>query len=180
MQTLVLSASYEAMEVITWQRAMTLLFEGKVEIVEEYEDKEVRTVSLTFKMPSIIRFIRRMRSTKRAIKFSRQNVWARDRGTCQYCLNKVRREIATYDHVVPRSQGGHTRWENIVIACTDCNQKKRDRTPEQAGMRLKIVPVKPKSLPGGMSFMLTYRKGMPFSWSQYMLDISYWNTALED
>lgn len=179
MQTLLLAADYRPLQVVSWERAFVLLFEGKIEIVEEYEDKVIRTVSLTLKVPSVARFLKRLVNTKRAIKFSRQNVFARDRGNCQYCGNKVRRERATYDHVLPRSQGGHTRWENIVISCVDCNQRKRDRTPEKAGMRLRTQPIKPKSLPGQPSYMLTYRKGMPIQWAQYLQDTVYWYGELE-
>jgi 5-methylcytosine-specific restriction endonuclease McrA len=167
------------MEVVSWERAFTLLYEGKVEVVTEYEDRQVRTVNMTFKMPAVIRFIKRMRTHKRAIKFSRQNVYARDQGRCQYCGSKVRRDVATYDHVVPRSKGGHTRWENIVIACVDCNQNKRDRTPEQSRMKLRSTPVKPNALPSGGSFTLTYRKGMPPEWKAFLTDMAYWEGELE-
>lgn len=179
MQTLVLGADYTAMEVTSWERAMTLLCEGKVEVVNEYEDKLVRTVSLSFRMPSVVRFIGKVRSTKRAIKFSRQNVWARDKGCCQYCGNRVPRHEVTYDHVLPRSKGGHTRWENIVTCCAPCNQRKSNRTPQEANMRLRSTPVKPKSLPNSPSFMLTYRKGMPAEWKQWMYDAAYWGVALD-
>lgn len=178
-QTLVLDKAYQALEIVSWQRAMTLLCEGKVEVVEEYQDSVVRTVTLQFQTPAVIRFFDKLRTNKRAIKFSRQNVYARDKGRCQYCGNNVRRDIATYDHVVPRSKGGHTNWTNIVIACQDCNQKKRDRLPAQAGMRLRTEPVKPKSLNGQTSFTLTYRKSYPAEWKQWMTDARYWATELE-
>lgn len=180
MQTLVLGKDYQPMEIVPWERAMTLLCEGKVEVVQEYEDQFVRTVTVKFNMPSIIRFIDKARSLRRAIKFSRANVWLRDKGRCQYCGNQTRRDIATYDHVTPRAQGGKTTWENIVIACVDCNQRKRDRSPVQAGMRLRTNPVKPKFLPGAGSFTLTYRKDQPLAWKDYMHDVAYWNVMLEE
>ena len=84
---------------------------------------------------------------KRGVKFSRNNVFARDDFRCQYCgARKSAREL-NYDHVVPRVQGGKTVWENIVASCYDCNGMKRGRTPEQAGMKLLRAPVKPRSLP---------------------------------
>ena len=179
METLILSAAWEPMEIVSWQRAMTLVFMNKVEIVEEYEDKAIRTVSIELKMPSVVRFVRTLKNRKRAIKFSRQNVWARDKGRCQYCGIKTPRHLATYDHVLPRAQGGLTRWENVVIACVTCNQKKGNRTPEQARMKLLSVPVKPASLPGGAGMTVTYMKGMPLAWSQFCVDASYWYGELE-
>ena len=132
---------------VHWQRAVALLFQGKVEVVEEYDDKEIRSITFTLKMPSVVRFLRAIRGKKKAVKFSRQNVYARDGGRCQYCISKVARFEATYDHVVPRAHGGKTTWENIVIACVPCNQRKGGRTPAQAGMRLRTLPVRPKKLP---------------------------------
>jgi len=144
METLVLSTGYEPVARVSWQRAINLLFLGKVEVVEEYEDRLVRSVTFAVKMPSVIRFLRAVRNRKRAIKFSRENVYARDHGRCQYCNARVSRQDATYDHVVPRAQGGHTTWENVVICCFSCNQRKGGRTPPQAGMSLLSTPVKPK------------------------------------
>src|SRR5262245_7675318 len=148
MDTLVLNAGYEPVARVGWQRAVTLLFLGKVEVVEEYEDKEVHSVTFALRMPSVVRFLRAIRGAKKlGLKFSRENVYLRDHGRCQYCQRKVPRHEATYDHVLPRSQGGHTSWENVVIACLPCNQKKGGRTPEQARMILRVAPAKPKRLP---------------------------------
>src|SRR5512138_1299602 len=117
MDTLVLSHAWAPVARCSWRRALTLLFEGKVEVIEEYENRVVRSVTLEFKVPSVIRFLRKIRDRKPAVKFSRENVYARDKGRCQYCGEKVARPEATYDHVTPRSQGGQTRWENVVICC---------------------------------------------------------------
>lgn len=174
MDTLVLSAAYEPMERVSWQRAMTLWITGRVEVVEEYEDRYVRTVSVRFNMPSVVRFVSALRRRKKGVKFSRENVYARDKGRCQYCGERVPRHAATYDHVVPRSRGGTTRWENIVIACMPCNQLKGCRTPEQAGMPLMVEPVKPRSLPDFWKVCITYDKSMPTTWRQYLTDMSYW------
>jgi 5-methylcytosine-specific restriction endonuclease McrA len=179
MDTLVLSPGYEPVARIHWQRAVTLLFMGKVEVVEEYEDKEIRAVTFSCKMPSVVRFLRSMRSKKKAIKFSRENVYARDNGSCQYCGNKVPRHESTYDHVKPRSQGGTTIWENVVICCVPCNQKKGGRTPEQARMKLLSVPVRPKKLPD-VRFTLVFRKGDPETWKTWCRDFQYWNGELEE
>ncbi len=178
METLVLSAGYEPVARVHWQRAVALLFQGKVEIVEEYEDQEIRSVTFSIKMPSVVRFLRAVRGKKKAIKFSRENVYARDGAKCQYCLKKVERNEVTYDHVRPRSQGGTTVWENVVICCVDCNQKKGGRTPEQAKMKLHSLPVKPKKLPE-IRVTVVWRKGMPESWRTWLRDFQYWNGELE-
>jgi len=145
-QTLLLSSGYEPLTTIPWQRAISLLTLGKVEVVEEYE-KQIRSVSVTLKMPAVVRLVNMFRREKQRIKFSRVNVLARDRWTCQYCGKKFPDRELTYDHVVPRSQGGKTCWENIVTACQDCNAKKGDRTPAQARMQLKSLPVRPAWVP---------------------------------
>jgi 5-methylcytosine-specific restriction endonuclease McrA len=180
METLVLSAVYEPVARIPWQRAMTLLFLGKVEVVEEYEDRFVRSVTLEFRMPSVIRFLRALRGRKKAIKFSRESVYARDKGTCQYCGDKVPRHEATYDHVIPRVSGGTTHWSNVVIACVPCNQRKGGRTPAEAAMRLLSTPVKPRHLPEVFRLSFTYERGMPQSWRAWLRDISYWHGALDE
>jgi len=179
METLVLSNGFEPVARVSWKRAITLLFEGKVEVVEEYEDRFVRSVTVELKMPSVVRFLRSIRRRKPQVKFSRENVYARDKRSCQYCGRAVARHEATYDHVVPRSRGGKTGWENIVIACVRCNQDKGGRTPAEAGMRLRTTPIKPTSLPDTMRFVFGWEKGMPTSWRAWLRDFSYWNGELE-
>ena len=159
METLVLNVSYEPVARVSWQRAITLLWERKVEVVEEYEDYRVRSVTFELKMPSVIRFLRAVRGRKRAIKFSRENVYARDKGRCQYCRTAVPRHEFTYDHVIPRRQSGQTRWENVVVCCTPCNQRKGGRTPEDAGMKLVAQPVRPRTLPGRDALHLHLAEG---------------------
>lgn len=180
METLVLNASYEPLARISWQTAMRLLFQEKVEIVEEYEDREIRTVTITFKVPSIIRLLKMVRRRKKQVKFSRDNVYARDSGKCQYCYKRVPRHEVTYDHVFPKSRGGRTTWDNVVIACVPCNQKKEDRTPVEARMTLRTKPIRPKKLPNTARFTIMYRKGMPISWKQFLMDAAYWHGSLEE
>lgn len=144
--TLLLNASYEPMKVITWERAVTLIVLGKVELVEAY-DEMVRGVSVTLQMPSVVRLRRYARGRKKGVKFSRVNVYRRDEFTCQYCGERPGVAELTFDHVVPRAQGGKTEWTNIVTACVDCNAMKADRTPEQAGMTLARRPSRPAYMP---------------------------------
>ncbi|RKG87132.1 HNH endonuclease [Corallococcus terminator] len=179
METLVLSQSYEPVARIPWQRAIHLLFQGKVEVVEEYEDRVVRSVTVELRMPSVIRFVRALWKGPRGIRFSRENVYQRDHCRCQYCGLKVTRPEATYDHVVPRAQGGHTSWENIVIACVPCNQRKGNRTPAQARLTLLAVPVKPKKMPNAVHLSFLVEQGVPMSWRKFLRDVAYWHTELE-
>lgn len=186
MDTLVLDSSFQPVDRVPWQRALTLYFKGKVEIVEEYTDRVVRAVSQAFNMPAVIRFLRGLRSRRKAIKFSRENVYARDKGACQYCGRGVPREEFTYDHVSPRSKHGKTEWTNVVVACIPCNQLKGGRTPQEAGMRLRSYPVKPKKLPDMKHLTFLWRDGMPEAWKGYMRsaedvarDIVYWHGELD-
>ena len=180
METLVLNPGYEPVARVSWQRAITLLFRGKVEVIEEYEDRDIRSVTFVVKMPAVVRLLRALRGAKKAIKFSRENVYARDGGKCQYCDARVLRHEATYDHVVPRAQGGVTTWANIVIACVACNQRKGGKTPEQAGMRLRCAPVRPKKLPETFRITLSFSKGVPESWKTWIQAYAYWNTELDE
>jgi len=170
--TLVLDQGYQPHRIVSWQRAVTMLFDGKVEVVEEYDD-DIRSISITIKMPAVVRLLHRIRGKKQAVKFSRINVATRDAFTCQYCATKHPLSKLTYDHVVPRAQGGLTRWENIVMACYGCNETKRDRTPEQAGMKLLKKPVKPAYLP--VVTMKFSTGDIPSAWASWM----YWNGTLE-
>ncbi len=174
-----LNASYQPGARVPWQRAITLLFLGKVELIEEYEDRTIRSVTFEVKMPSVVRFLRMLKRRKPVIRFSRENVYARDHGACQYCGKKVTRAEATYDHVLPRSQQGGTHWENIVIACVPCNQRKGGRTPAQAGLTLLREPVRPKWTPllRGSPVKGAHRAWLPFL---SLTDASYWNVELDE
>ncbi len=169
MDTLVLSAAYEPMERIGWQRAMTLFVSGRVEVVESYAERVVRTIDHVFQLPAVVRFhSARRQQPRRLIRFSRENVWLRDRGRCQYCAEPVPLARITFDHVVPRCRGGRTAWDNVVMACRPCNQRKADRTPEEAGMRLSLAPVRPRSLPRWRHPDLAWREDMPAPWAPYL------------
>ena len=180
-QTLVLDASCFPVARVSWQRAVTLFFQEKVEIIEEYEDRELRSVTFSMKMPSIVRFVKAVRRRKKVVKFSRSNVYDRDGGKCQYCKTKVHLHSYTYDHVVPKSRGGKTVWDNIVVSCIACNQKKGCRTLDQAGMKLVSKPVRPKKLSGRhLRFNILWRVGMPETWKSFLASVHYWNDELEE
>jgi len=167
METLVLDFNFQPAGHISWDRAITQWCKGKVEIIQSYEDRDIRSASFVIKMPAVVRELTRYRK-KSVIKFSRENVYMRDKGRCQYCNVSVAKYEATYDHVVPRRAGGKTQWENIVIACHACNQKKGSLTPSQAGLRLLSTPVKPKTLPFSMRFMLIWRNDLPIEWKDWL------------
>lgn len=124
-KTLLLNAGFEPLRVVSWQRAFSLIFQGKVEILEEYGAK-IHTVSEEFKVPAVIRMRRWVNLKKHApvIRFSRANVYARDDYRCQYCYVCFSEKDLTLDHVHPVVHGGKKTWDNIVTACIRCNQKK--------------------------------------------------------
>jgi 5-methylcytosine-specific restriction endonuclease McrA len=178
MLTLVLDVGYQPVSRVPWETAIVWALERVVEVIDEYPDRYIRTPSWSVRMPSVVRFVRAT-PRKKAIKFSRHNVYARDGGRCQYCGQRVRRDEFTYEHVVPRVLGGKTSWENVVVACVSCNQKKAGRTPAQAGMRLLSTPVKPKKLPN-VPRGIHFTDGMPESWKSWLRDAVYWGGELED
>ena len=172
--TLVLNSSYEPLRVVHWKKAITLLCQGKVEVLE-FHDQDIRGVSVTFQLPSVLRLLKmvKLKAQHRSVKFSRINIFTRDRYTCQYCHKRHRTENLTFDHVMPIAKGGKKTWENIVTACWRCNNKKSGRTPEEAGMLLKKKPVKPRWTPS-LTLMLGLRK-TPKTWRDYL----YWHVELD-
>jgi 5-methylcytosine-specific restriction endonuclease McrA len=162
---LLLNATYEPLRIISWKRAVTLLTLGKVEVLESYQ-REVRSVTLAIRLPAVIRLLHLVRFRDQSIRFSRQNIYIRDKHQCQYCGKTLDACELTYDHVVPRSLGGKTAWENIVTCCLACNKKKGGRTPEQAKMRLVRKPKRPSMHP---MLLITLRNRMtPDSWRDYL------------
>lgn len=171
-QTLVLSQGYEPLKVVSWQRAITLLSLGKVEVIEEYDD-QIRSTYLVIKMPAVVRLVNAFRRRKKPVKFSRINIYGRDKYRCQYCGDKVTLESGTYDHVTPRAQGGTTIWKNIVTACEPCNTRKANRTPREAGMRLRTKPIQPTAVP--VQALRLRSTNAPDQWRDYL----YWTGSLD-
>ena len=174
-QTLLLNASFEPLKVVHWQKAVTLLCQGKVEVISVY-DRDVHSVSITFKLPSVIRLLRYVRIKHRFdyVPFSRANIYARDTHTCQYCGQTLPMSELTFDHVVPVAQGGRKDWENIVTSCVTCNRIKGGRTPAEARLTLLRMPRRPESVP---AIRITVGlRNAPESWRDYL----YWNVELDD
>jgi 5-methylcytosine-specific restriction endonuclease McrA len=165
MNCLVLTPWMSPHQSISWQEAVTLVFLKKADVLEEYE-ATVSSPSMTIQLPAVLRLKKQVVRMKKDVKFSRVNVYQRDSYTCQYCCNKKPASQLNYDHVIPRSRGGKTVWENIVTSCVKCNLHKDNRTPEEAGMRLLRKPQKPKSLPLTSIFVLP--REVPEEWLVYL------------
>lgn len=157
---LVLNASYEPLSVVSSRRATCLVLSDKAELLE-HDGSLVRSENLTFQRPSVIR-LRYMVKVPyiRRTALSRRAIFARDDHRCQYCGERA----DSIDHVMPRSRGGEHAWENVVAACRPCNLGKRDRTPEEAGMRL----ARPCRVPRSSAWVVVATSGIPDSWRRYL------------
>jgi len=171
-RALLLNATYEPLRVVSWKKAIVMLTLGKAEVVETY-DRVIHGVSFSIKLPSVIRLIKFIKGKPPSLKFSRQNIYLRDKGICQYCGKHYHRELVTFDHVVPRSKGGLTDWMNIVTCCRPCNRKKGGRTPKEAGMRL-IRPARKPCWPPILTITIGIQE-TPVSWRPYL----YWSVSME-
>jgi len=170
---LLLNITYEPLKIINWKKAISMLMLGKVEVLEEYS-RQIHAVTFSIKLPSVVRLLRMVKRPHSPVKFSRQNIYARDRYQCQYCGERFPSEELTYDHVIPKSRGGKTQWRNIVTCCQGCNRKKGGRTPEEARMTLVRKPSRPTWVPA-LKVTIGFRD-VPQSWRDYL----YWNVELVD
>ena len=192
---LVLNRSYLPVHVTSVRRAFSLLYQGLARAVnEQYEtfdfdswralsvavhDESVGTVVGLIRVPRVILLIAFDRIPKRHVRFSRLNIYARDRNTCQYCGRHYARSELNLDHMIPRSRGGRSTWENVVCSCLECNRRKGGRTPAQAGLRLIRKPFRPRWTP--VLGVLGGRDGHP-EWRPFLsiVDAAYWNAELVD
>ncbi len=145
-----------------------MFFLGKVEVVEEY-DHNIRSVSVIIKAPAVVRLLKFVRMGRRTPPLSRANILARDGLQCQYCSVILSSKEATLDHVVPRSQGGKTTWENVVCSCGPCNRRKGGQTPAEARMLLLKKPARPEWLP---ILNVRLRGEFPQSWHNFLASYS--------
>jgi 5-methylcytosine-specific restriction endonuclease McrA len=202
---LVLNRFYQAIRVINVRRAFSLLCKEMAEVVHlesdargqsqwqnfnlaswqevsqlkaEFEPDHydwIHTVRFQIAVPRIIRLLGYDKLPRQDVKFNRRNIYARDNSRCQYCGRRFSTSELSLDHVIPRSQGGQTTWENIVCCCLKCNVRKGGRTPEQAGLHLIAKPVKPRRSPV-ISIRLADERYA--SWKQF-LDMAYWTVELK-
>jgi 5-methylcytosine-specific restriction endonuclease McrA len=163
-RTLLLTAWYFPIRVLQWQDAVKMIYEGTVDVLAEY-DEVLRSPSTTWMMPAVVRLRRSVGRHRHGLKFSRMNVFLRDRFRCQYCGQPFRWGELTFDHLVPRSRGGRTEFRNIVTACKPCNTRKANRTCDEAGMFPLNVPRQPDSLPLGLPVLLG---AIPSEWAPFV------------
>ena len=189
--TLVLNRHWQPVHVATVARSLTMLWNESAFVVdpEDFQlytwsdwarlaprDGEpfIRTVKFRMRVPEVLTLTRHDKPRQSAVTFSRRNVFKRDHLTCQYCGFRPGSAELTIDHVLPRSQGGLTTWENCVLACVPCNARKANRTPDQAGMKLRRAPTRPVWKPVYDTAAVRVA-----SWSRFLSE-AYWNVSIEE
>ena len=196
-QVLVLNRLWQAVNVCSVRRAFTLLCQGHAQVVSsdkdnnffthdfegwrglsqrEPEPEMVYTISFKIRIPRVIVLLLFDRLPKKEVKFTRHNIFERDKNTCQYCGDVFDRKDLNLDHVLPREKGGQTTWENIVCSCIRCNTRKGNRLPHDANMHLIRKPKRPKWRP---FINLTFSGEQNESWKHF-IDLAYWNVDLSD
>jgi 5-methylcytosine-specific restriction endonuclease McrA len=191
-RTLVLNRSWTAISTTTVRNALGLLyrdvaravctetftphdFHSWAELSRAREQGEfVQGVALRVRVPEVVVLRHFNGFPRRTVAFSRRNLYRRDNFTCQYCGSQPGTELLSIDHVVPRSRGGRSTWENCVLACLDCNKRKASRTLDEAGLRLDRKPFRPAGGPAFEISLGTRRR----SWERFVSE-RYWNIELE-
>jgi 5-methylcytosine-specific restriction endonuclease McrA len=190
---LVLNRVYQPVHVTSVRRAFSLLYQGLAKAIDaefrtfdfvswsalsaaEHDDA-IGTVDRRIRVPRVIVLLAYEHMPKNRVRFSRFNIYARDDNTCQYCGRRFHRADLNLDHVVPRSRGGMTNWENVVCSCVSCNLRKGGRTPEEAGMRLLKRPTRPRWTP---MFRSATRRAFYQEWMPFLslAEAAYWNAEL--
>lgn len=193
---LVLNRLYQPVNITTVRRAFALLYQGTAKAIDKEfqtfdfdswaalsaevnEGDFIHTVARSIRVPRVIILQVFERFPRLHVRFSRQNIYMRDKLTCQYCAKRFPRSDLNLDHVVPRSRGGRTTWENVVCSCVTCNLKKGSRLPHEAGMSLLRQPSRPRWSPfeRGREGACAYEDWRPFL---SLVDASYWNTELAE
>lgn len=188
--TLVLNRNWQPIRVTTVARSLILLWNEAARVVDpsDYQQYDwsdwtklqpadgelfIQAVRLRMRVPEVVSLTEYDRLPATTVAFSRRNLFKRDHYQCQYCGIQPGGGELTIDHVQPRSRGGLSTWQNCVLACVECNKRKADRTPTEAGMKLKVTPVRPRWQP------LYATSSLPIaSWSKFVSE-AYWNVELE-
>jgi 5-methylcytosine-specific restriction endonuclease McrA len=157
-RALVLNMDYSPISICTIQRAFLLVFLQKAELLRENEAHIIRTIDKHYPMPSVIKLKKYVHVPYKGVILSRENIFRRDSFECQYCGTK--KEL-TLDHVIPKAKGGSTTWNNLVTACKQCNSKKGDFSPEEAGLELKMKPFRP-------SYVMFIRDFSGYSYDEWL------------
>ena len=195
-QVLVLNRLWQAINVCSVRRAFALLCAGHAQVVysdgenflthdfpswrdfsQEVPDQDeemVHAISFKIRIPRVIVLMLFDRIPRKEVKFTRANIFERDKNTCQYCGKHFEKRDLNLDHVLPRDRGGQTTWENIVCSCIPCNTRKGNRLPHEAGMRLLKKPHRPKWRP---FLHITFDAKVHDSW-RHFIDFAYWNVEL--
>jgi 5-methylcytosine-specific restriction endonuclease McrA len=188
--TLVLNRSWQAICTTTVRHAIVLVYTERAKIIQpdtfQLHDLDswadlsavrggplIRSVSFCMPVPEVVLLTGTSVYPKPRVVFSRRNIFKRDHYACQYCGDRPRLPELTIDHVVPKALGGRSTWENCVVSCRDCNEKKGSRTPDDAGLHLHFRPRRPHWLP-----FVTQNMGLPASWEKFIGDL-YWNVELD-
>jgi 5-methylcytosine-specific restriction endonuclease McrA len=190
---LVLNRVYQPVHITSVRRAFAMLYQGAARAIDAqfqtfdfdswsalsaaaHEDA-IGAVGRRIRVPRVIVLLAYDRMPRARVRFSRFNIYARDDNTCQYCGQRWARADLNLDHVVPRSRGGSTTWENVVCSCVPCNLRKGGRTPEEAGMRLLRGPARPRWTP---MFRSATRRAFYREWRPFLslADAAYWNAEL--
>jgi 5-methylcytosine-specific restriction endonuclease McrA len=197
-QVLVLNRLWQAINVCSVRRAFALLCSGDAQIVHaegnsflthdfsswrdfsaqapEHDEEMVHTISFKIRIPRVIVLMLFDRMPRKEVKFTRHNIFERDKTTCQYCGKTFDKRDLNLDHVIPRDRGGVTTWENIVCSCIPCNTRKGNRLPHEAGMKLLRKPTRPRWRP---FLHITFDAKVHESW-RHFIDFAYWNVELGD
>jgi 5-methylcytosine-specific restriction endonuclease McrA len=194
--TLVLNRHFLAIRVVSWRRALLLVYGGNAEVVDQeyrtydFDDwthmskvmKEhpagfIHTPSLKIAIPEVIALKFYDRIPPCEIKFTRKEIYAAYNNTCAYCGKKFSTNMLNLDHVLPRSRGGKSTWDNVVLSCLSCNLRKANKTPKEAGLKMFVLPAKPHAKP---NYFLGVHLNKPIrkSWQKF-IDHIYWNSEIE-
>jgi len=187
---LVLNKSFAALTLTDVKRGFTLFYKGHVravlpdyttygwdewcEVPAQPDEDVITTPNMVLRVPRVLQLLSCDRPPRPEVKFSRHNIYMRDGNRCQYCGRRFSTSELSLDHVVPLSRNGPSNWENVVCSCLPCNVRKGNRLPEEAGMKLRRPPVKPKATPLGL---LSPHRIHP-TWKNF-LDMAYWNVELK-
>ena len=176
--TLVLDTLGFPVAFVSWQRAVNLQWQDRAVVVAEDAERVLRSPSFEMGMPRVIKLRNHIsRKLRLKVPMTRRNIAIRDNSSCQYCGVVLETADYTIDHIVPRARGGSSVWTNLVLACAQCNKRKSDRTPREAGLALRQRPMEPNQFVPRFNFRLHIHALRP-EWSDYKAYI-YWNVELE-
>ena len=187
---LVLNRFFQAVQITSVRRAFSLFYKGHVKAVDEDyltysftdwrdlppEGDTINTPNFALRVPRIVQLVYYESTPRFRVRFSRKNIFLRDRNTCQYCGRRFDYKELTIDHIVPSSRGGGHNWTNVVCCCVDCNKRKGNRTPEEAGMKMIRKAKKPHWIP----FTRFAKKAIAHPTWRNFIDFAYWNVPLDE